>query len=305
VLVIGETGTGKELVARAVHEASTRSARPFVAINCGAIPRELIGSELFGHEKGAFTGAASAREGAFMRADGGTLFLDELGELPAEQQTHLLRVLETRMVRRIGSDDDRSVDVRLVSATNRLEPPRAEPPPPGAEAPRLRLDLYHRVATVVVRLPPLRERAGDVPLLVRWMLRQLGGDHHGRFVSRATMGALSGYAWPGNVRELRHAVQRALALCDGELTLEHLLPPGAPQPPQLHPLVVAARRRRNPGWGTGEGVVLSPIDALLRDTMLDFLDRHGSLRRAARALGMPKSTFADHAARFGIIRRRE
>jgi transcriptional regulator with GAF, ATPase, and Fis domain len=298
VLIIGETGTGKELVARAVHEASPRSARPFVAINCGAIPRELIGSELFGHEKGAFTGAANAREGAFMRADGGTLFLDELGELPGEQQPHLLRVLETRMVRRIGSDDDRPVDVRLVTATNRLESP-------GSESARVRLDLYHRVATVVVSLPPLRERAGDVPLLVRWLLRQLGGERHGRTVSRATMAALSDYSWPGNVRELRHAVQRAMALCDAELTVDHLLPPGTPQPPQLHPLVVAARRRRNASWGAGDQIVLSPIDALLRDTMLDYLDRHGSIRRAARALGMPKSTFADHATRFGIIRRRE
>jgi transcriptional regulator with GAF, ATPase, and Fis domain len=299
VLVVGETGTGKELVARAVHEASPRSARPFVAINCGAIPRELIGSELFGHEKGAFTSAVNARDGAFMRADGGTLFLDELGELPPEQQPHLLRVLETRMVRRIGSDDERPVDVRLVAATNRLAQ-LGQPDSP------LRPDLYHRLATVVVHLPPLRERAGDVPLLVRWFLRQVGGDRHGRTVSRATMAALSNYGWPGNVRELRHALQRGLALCDAELTVDHLLPAGTPTPPQLHPVVLAARRGRNPGWAAGEppgAPKLSPIDALLRDTMLDYLDRHGSIRRAARALGMAKSTFADHAARFGIIRK--
>ncbi len=297
VLIIGETGTGKELIARAVHEASPRSAGPFVALNCGAIPRELIGSELFGHEKGAFTSAASARDGAFLRADGGTLFLDELGELPGEQQPHLLRALETRCVRRIGSDDDRAVDVRMVAATNRMDQL-------GTRESNLRMDLYHRLATVVVRLPPLRERPGDVPLLARWFLRQLGGERHGRTISRATMQALSSYHWPGNVRELRHALQRAMTLCDSELTVDHLLPPDVRPPPQLHPVLLAARKRRNPGWGAGEprGGALSPIDALLRDTMLDYLDRHGSLRRAAKALGMPKSTFADHAARFGIKR---
>ncbi|HLL25751.1 MAG TPA: sigma-54-dependent Fis family transcriptional regulator, partial [Kofleriaceae bacterium] len=159
VLIVGETGTGKELVARAIHDASKRAAGPYVTVNCGAIPRELVGSELFGHEKGAFTGAHADRDGYFVEAHGGTLFLDEIGELPIELQPHLLRVLESRRVRRVGGSHERGVDVRIIAATNRMEGL-------GTEASRLRLDLYHRIATVVLKLPALRERLGDVKELV-------------------------------------------------------------------------------------------------------------------------------------------
>ncbi|HUH04704.1 MAG TPA: sigma 54-interacting transcriptional regulator [Kofleriaceae bacterium] len=295
VLVVGETGTGKELVARAIHEASSRSARPFVALNCGAIPRELIGSELFGHERGAFTGATNARAGVFQQADRGTLFLDELGELPLMQQPHLLRVLETNTVRRVGGVEDLPIDVRLVAATNRLEDL-------GTERSELRLDLYHRLATVVVRLPPLRERDGDIPVLVRAFLRQLGA-HGTHRVDRSTMRILERYEWPGNVRELLHAVKRAVTLCKGELTPEVLLPVDVnsiPEPRKARGAgAYSAREPRS--RLRGDAPELSPVEAIIRDAMLDALEKHGSIRRAAEALGMAKSTFADRAQRLGIL----
>jgi transcriptional regulator with GAF, ATPase, and Fis domain len=202
VLIVGETGTGKDLLARLIHEASRRATDPFVAVNCGGIPRELIGSELFGHEKGAFTGAHADRDGYFVEAYGGTLFLDEIGELPIELQPHLLRVLESRRVRRIGGASERAVDVRIIAATNRLENL-------GTEASKLRLDLYHRLATVVLVLPPLRERMGDLSDLVQGMLAELAPEHGLKMLSDGAWKALAENRWPGNVRELRHAVVRA------------------------------------------------------------------------------------------------
>ena len=178
VLIVGETGTGKDLLARAIHEASRRAADAFVAVNCGAIPRELIGSELFGHERGAFTGAHAERDGYFVQADGGTLFLDEIGELPLELQPHLLRALESRRVRRIGGAGERAIDARVIAATNRLEHL-------GTEASRLRLDLYHRVATVVLAVPPLRARLTDLPELVQAQLAELAAEHGPRTLGRS------------------------------------------------------------------------------------------------------------------------
>src|SRR5262245_21417469 len=166
VLIVGETGTGKELVARPVHEASYRARGPFVALNCGAIPRELIGSELFGHERGSFTGAVNERDGCFLQADGGTLLLDELGELLLELQPHLLRVLETRRVRRVGGADERSVDVRVVAATNRIDGL-------GSPSSPIRLDLYHRLAVAIVKIPPLRDRIRDLDVIVEAILDEL------------------------------------------------------------------------------------------------------------------------------------
>ncbi len=296
VLILGETGTGKELVARAIHEASPRSARPFVAVNCGAIPRDLIGSELFGHEEGAFTGAIAGRDGCFVRAEGGTLFLDELAELPLEQQPHLLRVLENHTVQRVGGDREEPVDVRLVSATNRVEGL-------GTRSSRLRLDVYHRIATVVVSLPPLRERAADIPLLVRSFVRELAGERRVQ-ISRTAMRALQRYSWPGNIRELRHAVQRGLALCRGELTAEALLPDESAVPISLGAELSARGGRRSlpprrPALSE-DAPPLPPVDAHIRDLMMDALERFGSVRRAAEALGMPKSTFSDRARRLGI-----
>jgi DNA-binding NtrC family response regulator len=296
-LIVGETGTGKELVARAIHDASPRAAGPFVAVNCGAIPHELIGSELFGHDKGAFTGAQSERDGVFVHANGGTLFLDELAELPLQQQPHLLRVLETRRVRRIGAERAQPIDVRVVAATNRMENL-------GTEQSRLRLDLFHRVATVVVTLPPLRHRSDDIPILANAFLEEFRSEYGERVIPRLTMRAMAEYAWPGNVRELRHAIQRAVVLCPYELTVEALLQNSvtpmsrvARRPHRRAASVSHAHAGRKLAAGSRE---LRPIDALIRDAMLDALERTGSIRRAAAELGMAKSTFADRARRYGI-----
>jgi len=283
VLIIGETGTGKDLLARVIHEASKRTTEAFVAVNCGGIPRELIGSELFGHEKGAFTGAHADRDGYFVEAHGGTLFLDEIGELPLELQPHLLRVLESRRVRRIGGPNERDVDVRIVAATNRLENL-------GTEGSKLRLDLYHRLATVVLVLPPLRERMGDLAELVQGMLTELAPEHGAKMVSDAAWKALAGNAWPGNVRELRHAVVRAVALGGDELEPEHFFPELRFTWPQ-------------PQYGASEKEELVPYERVLRSAMERAIAAHGTIRAAASHLGMPKSTFADRAAKWGLLPR--
>jgi DNA-binding NtrC family response regulator len=298
VLILGETGTGKELVARAIHEASARSHGPMIAVNCGAIPRELIGSELFGHERGAFTGATTQREGVFMQADRGTLFLDELGELPLDQQPHLLRVLETRMVRRIGGYQERPVDVRLVAATNRIDDVEKPDSP-------LRLDLFHRLATVIISLPPLRERPADIPLLVHAFMDELRAELGEHTISRATMNELTRYAWPGNVRELRQAVTRAMALCPRELTLDQLLPRRARTRPSGASDGASKRARRRERssvacYAPPLGAELRPIDIIIRDAFLDALETHSSLRGAAMSLGIARSTFSDWARRLGI-----
>jgi len=283
VLIVGETGTGKDLLARVIHEASRRSNDGFVAVNCGGIPRELIGSELFGHEKGAFTGAHAERDGYFVEACGGTLFLDELGELPIELQPHLLRVLESRKVRRIGGGSERLVDVRIVAATNRLENL-------GTEASRIRLDLYHRLATVVLVLPPLRERMGDLAELVHGMLAELAPEHGEKTVSAAAWKALAENRWPGNVRELRHSVVRAVALGGDQLEPEHFFPE----------LRLAWSRALD---DVPDAESLVPYERVLRGAMERAIAAHGTIRAAANHLGMPKSTFADRAQKWGLMPR--
>jgi DNA-binding NtrC family response regulator len=204
VLLEGESGTGKELAARALHEGSARREGPFVTVDCGALPAGLIESELFGYQKGAFTGAAHAREGLFEQADGGTLFLDEVGELPLDLQPKLLRVLETRAVRRIGENKPRAIDVRLVAATNRnlkMEVERGS----------FRQDLFFRLSVISVRLPALRERKEEIPRLVAHFMALLGRDPSER-IPEAMMKMLCGYSWPGNVRELRNVVERLVVL---------------------------------------------------------------------------------------------
>jgi two-component system, NtrC family, response regulator GlrR len=208
VLLQGETGTGKDGAAEAIHQESARGAGPFVVVDCGALPPHLIGDELFGHERGAFTGATGAREGAFEAADGGTLFLDEVGELTPELQPQLLRAVESRRVRRLGGNETISVDVRIIAATNRDL--KAE-----VNAHRFRSDLYFRLGVLEVRLPPLRERLDDIPLVVEELLRSLDlADHpSGRaLLEPEAAAALRAHAWPGNIRELRNHVERCAAL---------------------------------------------------------------------------------------------
>ena len=208
VLIGGETGTGKEAAAESIHRESGRREQPFVVLDCAAIPHDLLESELFGHEKGAFTGAVSAREGIFEAARGGTVFLDEIGELGTDLQPKLLRVLERREVRRVGGNKTIPIDVRVVAATNRDL--RAE-----VNSKRFRSDLYYRLAVVEVRLPALRERPEDVPLLVEHFLESMGDGPATRAVrSPAFLAGLAEHTWPGNVRELRNYVERAIALAD-------------------------------------------------------------------------------------------
>jgi two-component system response regulator AtoC len=230
VLVVGESGTGKELVARAIHSHSPRAAAAFVPVNCTALSESLLESELFGHARGAFTGAIAAKRGLFEMADGGTLFLDEIGDMGPKMQAQLLRTLQDGEVRPVGSSESIQVDVRLVCATNRdLE---AE-----VKAGRFREDLYFRINVVTVKLPPLRDRAGDIPILVAHFLAKVA-RREGRAeasISREALDLLCRYPWPGNVRELENAIERAVAVAKGNVVLPSDLPAdvsgGAPPPP--------------------------------------------------------------------------
>ncbi|MFO7957849.1 MAG: sigma-54 dependent transcriptional regulator [Candidatus Brocadiia bacterium] len=218
VLLTGESGTGKELFARAIHYASDRHTRRFVAINCGAMPKELIESELFGYVKGAFSGASKNKRGLFMEADGGTLFLDEISELDAELQVKINRAIQEREIRRVGDTEDISVDVRIVASSNR---DLQEEMKHG----RFREDLYYRLNVFPIHLPPLRERAGDIPLLVEHFLRQFAGDEADDYeIKPAAMEMLMNYRWPGNVRELQNAIERAVVLSERKTVTPELFP---------------------------------------------------------------------------------
>ena len=214
VLVLGENGTGKELVARWLHQKSTRSAAPFVEVNCAAIPAELIESELFGHEKGSFTSAVKQRKGKFELADGGTLFMDEIGDMSLSAQAKVLRALQENKISRVGSDKDISVDVRVVAATNkdiRAEIARGN----------FREDLYHRLSVILIKVPPLRERTGDIAELVDYFVAQIAAEHHTspKRVDAEAMRALSAMPWSGNIRELRNVVERLMILSGERITL--------------------------------------------------------------------------------------
>jgi DNA-binding NtrC family response regulator len=221
VLITGASGTGKELVARTIHELSPRRNRPFVPINCAAIPETLIESEIFGHERGAFTGALERRTGCFELAEGGTLLLDEIGEMPVGTQAKLLRVLEDRKLRRLGSKVETTVDVRVLAATNKV-------PEEAVARGELRNDLYYRLNVFNIHMPPLREHKDDVPALVESLLKDMS-TKHGRkvaVVSEAVLNLFQNYSWPGNVRELRNTLERAVIVCDGAVIETKHLPPG-------------------------------------------------------------------------------
>jgi transcriptional regulator with GAF, ATPase, and Fis domain len=293
VLITGETGTGKELIARAIHSASRRRDRPLIKVNCAALPAGLVESELFGHEKGAFTGAIARRLGRFELADGGTLFLDEVGELPAEAQAKLLRVLQEREFERVGGSGPVRADVRVIAATNRdLLREVAEK--------RFREDLYYRLNVFPVRLPPLRERRGDIPLLIHFLLAKFAARVGKRLgeVSPPTMQRLQGYAWPGNVRELENVLERAVILSAGP-TLDvgaDLLPAaaaGRPEPEQ-------ARERPAPcgPLPSLEEVEREHILAVLRQTNWLITGPRG----AAGVLGLNASTLRNRMKKLGISR---
>jgi transcriptional regulator with GAF, ATPase, and Fis domain len=287
VLLLGETGTGKELLARALHQRSSRSGRPFVRVNCAAIPATLIESELFGHEKGAFTGAVAARAGRFEAAHGGSLFLDEIGELGIDLQAKLLRVLQDGTFERVGSTRTIRADVRVIAATNRdLERAIAEG--------RFREDLFYRLNVFPIRLPPLRERREDIPLLV-WSIisrRQNELGRHIEDVPRRVMRALESYDWPGNVRELENVIERALILSTG--------PTLRVEDPSVGVRVPRGTLPRE------EPPAVRRLDDVERDHIRDVLERCGwrvnGPGNAAEVLGLHPNTLRFRMKKLGISR---
>ncbi len=281
VLILGETGTGKELVARAVHDQSVRREMPFVPINCGALPEQLIESELFGHRKGAFTGAEEHRKGLFEVANGGTLFLDEIGELPRSMQSKLLRVLESGEIRRVGDNHPFTVDVRVVCATHRNveEMVREE---------TFREDLMFRINTFEIRLPPLRERPGDLLALAEHLTRRFRphAKSHDKLFTPAVARALQNYAWPGNVRELANVIEHAAILCDRlPIDVEHLPRKFECETPQA--LALAAY----PAMTLRE----AEMEAIQR-----AIDRHGGNKpKAAEELGISLKTLYNRLSQAG------
>ena len=303
VLITGESGTGKELVARAIHQRSPRHDRDFVAVNCGAIPESLIESELFGHVRGAFTGAVADRPGLFRQAHGGTIFLDEIGELPLPMQVRLLRVLQDQQLAPVGGTTPMTVDVRVVAATNRnLERSVSE----GS----FREDLYYRLNVIRIETPALRERPEDIPLLLTHLL-QTCSTRNGKIVERVsprTMRALVTYSYPGNVRELENVVDHAITLCESDALTEHDLPAqlhsqvegGTPPatttaatPSALSP---PASPRLDPGMDLDE-----QLATYEKDMILAALDQaQGVRKRAAEILGIKYRSLRHRLSKYGL-----
>jgi transcriptional regulator with PAS, ATPase and Fis domain len=275
VLITGETGSGKEILARTIHRLSPRAERPFVAINCSAIPESLMESEIFGHERGAFTGAAERRLGCFELADGGTLLLDEIGEMPAPTQAKLLRVLEDHKVRRLGSKVETPVDVRVIAATNK------EPEQAVAKG-ELRQDLYFRLNVFHIHLPPLRDRKEDIPLLVEHILRDINVKHgrQVRGVNPEVLEIFAGYSWPGNVRELRNILERAVIVSNRDLIGRANLPADFGHAPAVGASDLSSLRFP-PG---------TTVEAVERELILQTLASTNNKTRAAELLGISLKT---------------
>ncbi len=295
VLLRGESGTGKELVAEAIHLAGPRATGPFVRFHCAAITETLLESELFGHERGAFTGAVELRKGRFEVADGGTLFLDEIGDIPPSTQVKLLRVLQDKCFERVGSTRRIAVDVRVISATHRdLES--------MVRAGSFREDLYYRLNVVPIALPPLRERAGDIPLLIDHFLAQSNRENRRSVVISAELRALmERYHWPGNVRELQNCVERLVVLADHETVTFATIPPAlrAYFADMQHVTQGEARRRRLGEAGAEEFV--DSLDDIDRRRLLQALQRVGWVQsRAARALGLTPRQVGYKIRKYGL-----
>ena len=302
VLILGDTGTGKEVVARNIHHVSSRRDRPFVAVNCGAIPADLLESELFGHEKGAFTGALSARQGRFELADGGTLFLDEIGDMPPSMQVKLLRVLQEHSFERVGGNRSIRCDVRIIAATNRnLEIAIGEH--------NFREDLYYRLNVFPIEIPPLCQRRGDLPLLISELTARMEGEDRGTVrLGKSSLQALSRYSWPGNVRELANLIERLAIMHPGETVELDDLPP---------------KFRRDETEPSPEGWVDLPAQSLVTGLDLpeegidlkEYLNElemglirqaleesSGIVAHAAKLLGMRRTTLVERMRKFGISR---
>ncbi len=311
VLILGESGTGKEVAARAIHQRSGRRDGPFVAINCGAIPPELLESELFGHEKGAFTGALSARKGRFEMADGGTLLLDEIGDMSLPMQVKLLRVLQERCFERVGGNQSIRCDVRVIAATHRNLEARIGDG-------QFREDLFYRLNVFPIEMPALRERRADLPELVTTIAGQLARNGRGeiRFAAE-TLDVLSGYAWPGNVRELCNLVERLAVLNPGGLVRTQDLPqryrdhvvavaaapaaaPPAARAPQTSTILEAAREGHLPEDGLDLRDHMAQIELRLIREALERTD--GVIAHAAHLLGLRRTTLAEKLRKYGIDR---
>jgi Nif-specific regulatory protein len=298
VLLRGESGTGKELIARAIHVQGPRAGGPFIKLNCAALPETLLESELFGHERGAFTGAVQARKGRFELADGGTLFLDEIGDMPLGTQAKLLRVIQEKRFERLGGTRTLTVDVRIIAATNRhLERAVAE----GT----FREDLYYRLNVLPIVLPPLRDRREDIPALVEHFLGRFNAENDKQVrITGRTLQAFLEYPWPGNVRELENVIERLVVLAHRNLVL----------PEDLPQVITAAAAVAGPG-GRGPGERRGPRDAggemggtrlrdMEREAILAALDRAGGVQaRAAEYLGITPRQIRYRLRKFGIVRR--
>jgi DNA-binding NtrC family response regulator len=296
VLILGESGVGKELVAETIHALSPRSERPLIRVNCPAIPRDLLESELFGHVRGAFTGAEASRPGKFELADGGTLFLDELGDLPPAQQGKLLNVLETRRFSRVGSGEEIEVDVRILAATNQdLEE--------LVRQGRFRADLYYRLAVLPILVPPLRERREDLPGLLQELGARLAQrlGRPGLVVdSEAVIAAMGDYAWPGNVRELRNLLERAAVLsCEDTIRSLELPCLERPSPPATPPAPMP------PAPPAGDGDLNRDVEAFKRARILEALEASGWVKKAAaEALGLSPRALSHYIQRYGLESKR-
>ena len=291
VLLTGESGSGKEVVARAIHSLSTRRVHPFVPVNCAAIPHELLESEMFGHERGAFTGAGAPRHGLFSSADTGTIFLDEISEMPMQLQAKLLRVLEDGVVRPVGSDRATRIDARVIAASN-------NDLVAAIKRNAFREDLFYRLQVVPIIVPPLRERRSDIPLLVDHFLQRAHERSPDRVwtVTREAMVNLWSYDWPGNVRELENMIERLVILSEGSELDTHLLPPN---------LVTNTRTAdaRIPTTLGEEGVNLNALVRELEGRMINeaLKQTGGNKQAAARLLGLKRTTFSAKLRRCGVI----
>jgi DNA-binding NtrC family response regulator len=285
VLITGETGSGKEIVARTIHKLSPRTTAPFVAINCSAIPETLMESEIFGHERGAFTGAAERRIGCFELADGGTLLLDEIGEMPAPTQAKLLRVLEDRKVRRLGSKTETPVDVRVLAATNK-------DPEQAVANGQLRQDLYFRLNVFHIHLPPLREHKEDIPLLAEHILRDINVKHskNVRGIGAEVLDIFMSHTWPGNIRELRNVLERAAIMSEKDLISRSSLPGEFGKLPSKSPSDLSSIK-----FPVG-----TTVDAMERELILQTLQATGNNKtRAAELLGVSLKTLHNKLKEYG------
>ncbi|OBQ51722.1 sigma-54-dependent transcriptional regulator [Halodesulfovibrio spirochaetisodalis] len=286
VLITGESGTGKELVANAIHNASSRAGETFVAINCAALSENLLESELFGHERGAFTGADRRREGRFVQADGGTLFLDEVGEIPVSLQPKLLRALQQGEVQRVGSDTVENVDVRVIAATNRDLPEEVEQG-------NFREDLYYRLNVIALRVPALRERQSDIPLLAEYFMKKYSNKNrkHIKGLAPQAMDTLIRYAWPGNVRELENVIERAVIMTMGEYISTRELPLSLSSKDNEAPI--------QPAQATA--LTGMSLDELERKAILATLEEcEYNKSKTARKLGITRATLHNKLKRYGF-----